>query len=123
MDMKTLLFLLKCDVIFKEPFKNHIIRSYELKIKALHEYSSLILHPCFKPHGLNLEVRDHSIPCFPFKFPVPIFSGQMQVSSWHIIIIYAVKSPQLMIEVQYLIHSIFSPLPIFVLLFQHKQLF
>lgn len=33
--MKILLFLLKYDLIFKEPFKNNITQNYELKIKAV----------------------------------------------------------------------------------------
>ena len=84
----VLLFLLKYNVIFKKPFKNNIIQNYALKIKALQThtlpYSSLHL----KPYDLNLGDRDSSIPSFPFKFYVLIFSSQMKtVSSRHGIII------------------------------------
>lgn len=98
-----LLFLLKYDLIFKESFKKHIIQNYDLKIEALQKYSPLIHHRYLKPHSLSLEDRDHSIPCFPFKFPVPVFSGQMQKVNPRHIIICPVKSPpfaQLLMDVQ-----------------------
>lgn len=108
--MRRLLFLLKYDLIGKDIIYLRIsyiwiiIQNYDLKVEALQKHSRLTRHPYLKPHDLNLEDRGHSIPCFPFKFPVPIFSGQIQkVTPWYFIMICPVKSPpfiQLLIDVQ-----------------------